>query len=584
MGGHHHLHLSLYLYLYLSLFFSIPLSAQVVIRDTIRISPLPEPVSNSLPASTIRLVFTHNGNVDVSGTAARVLILRNRFCGDNMAAQINGPVTEVFIPARGPAVDATSAFRVRQSLDFHRTYAFYLDDELVDSLHFVAQCPAACLFTGHVQTVPLYSSFTLGVDDPFHPFDLDHGETTQRFTLQYSATACGTTVWHPNCATMVRITEGAKLGTLVGPDGSDVGDDFVGRADEIRQLRFSASGVQPEEDVGEAVVEISSRGIMSVVRFEIRRTVPPIHHFSLLTDPDTVSHGSIADLFVTARDQSNNEIVIPPDTPLDLFVGAGSEQYGDLASTIHGTPSKGDQLAGVRYDQARVGGVIYIADGENPIGKSPPLVPIGVQLQAQPGVNGLGTVAVGCRIDPPRYAQGDARWGRLQYDSSYFRNSRGVLDTGRISGIGCALSSLAMALTAFGDTVTPGELNAWMTKRSSINGGFVGDAVNWLAPTMRNPGMIDLLRFEKKRLRKKRGDAPDSTQTTNVEMLTEYLLKCQLAIVQVFNTKTQNQHWVVVSGKEGNRFRILDPGGRNEKYLDDYGAVWSFAILSKRTS
>lgn len=408
MGGHHHL----YLYLYLFLFPFVSLLAQVTIRDTIRISPVPAPVSASIPSSTIRLVFAQSGNVDMSGTSPRVLTIRNRFCADAMTAQINGPVTEVIIPARGPSVEATNAFRVRQSPNLHRIYAFYLDNELVDSLHFVDQCPVTCLFSGHVQTVPLYSAFTLGVDDPFDPFEMDHGETAQKFTMKYIAATCGTVVWHPNCATTIAITSGAELGTLVGPDGSDLGDEFTGTAEQIKNVQFSANGEQPEGEAGEAVIVVSSRGITSTVSFTVRRTVPPISHFSLVADPDTIGHSSIAGIFITARNQSGEEVVLPPETSLDVFLGVESGHYGDLAATIHGALVKGDQLTGVRYDQARVGGVIYIADGENPIGIDPPQVPIGVQLQGQPEVSGFGTVTVGCRVDPPRYAQGDARWGR----------------------------------------------------------------------------------------------------------------------------------------------------------------------------
>ena len=414
------------------------LEAQITIRDTVRIDPGLPQVATALAASTIKLVFTLSGNLDTSPNAPKALVMRNRFCGDHNAATIEGSVTTVEIPARGLGVEANTSFRVRQSPNVQRTYAFYLDGELVDSLHVVDQCPVACQFSGHILSVPLYTSFSLGVNNPFHPFELDHGETTQNFTMNYSSSLCGTPVWHPKCATTVRIIDGAQLGTLIGPGGSDLGDMFVGNADEIRQLRFSANGEQPAGEIGEAVVEVSGRGITSVVTFEITRTVPPVHHLEVVLEPDTVYHGMSAQVLAVAVDEEGAEVDIPPDTPLGLYVGAGSEQYGDLAASIHGTLVKGDQLSGVRYDQATSGGVVYLADGENPIGRDPVPVPIGMQLEGQPDASGVGEVVVGCRIDPPRYAQGDSRWGDDHYDHAYKIENSDTTKIG-IRTLGCAL-------------------------------------------------------------------------------------------------------------------------------------------------
>ncbi|MBI4418162.1 MAG: hypothetical protein HY563_05250, partial [Ignavibacteriales bacterium] len=357
--------------------FLIPVSsspAQVVIRDTVRIGAGPDPNASSVSNSTMTLVFAHNGIVDMSPSRSRAMVLRNRFCGDGTTVQVVGPVTVASIPARGPGVEASMSCRLMGTAELKRSFGFYLDGELVDSLFFVTDCSVACVFQGHIQSVPLYTSFALGVDGATHPFKLDHGQATQSFTLSYSSLLCGSTVWHPNCATTVRIIEGAELGTLLGPDGSDVGDVFVGKANDIKQLRFSANGVQPTDEIGEAVVEVSSRGITSRVTFEIRRTLPPVHHFRVLVDPDTIHHGSTAQLFVTAMDAQNREVNLPADTRLDFFVGMGFEQFGDLGALIEGEPKAGDQIFGVRYDQAKSGGVVYLANGENHVGSDPAAV------------------------------------------------------------------------------------------------------------------------------------------------------------------------------------------------------------------
>lgn len=87
--------------------------AQVIIRDTLRIDPGPDPVAASLTTSAVSLVFTHNGIVDMTRT--RALTLRNRFCGDFATATIEGPETIVSVPARGLGVEASMVCRIVQS-------------------------------------------------------------------------------------------------------------------------------------------------------------------------------------------------------------------------------------------------------------------------------------------------------------------------------------------------------------------------------------------------------------------------------------------------------------------------------------
>lgn len=140
------------------------LSAQIIIRDTVRINPGPVPAPASLASSTIKIVFTHNGIVDTSPTRSRVLTIRNRLCGDAETVQINGPVTVASVPARGLGVEASMVCRIINTSYLERSFAFYLDNELVDSLYFVTDCSVACLFQGHIQSVPLYTSFSLGVN------------------------------------------------------------------------------------------------------------------------------------------------------------------------------------------------------------------------------------------------------------------------------------------------------------------------------------------------------------------------------------------------------------------------------------
>jgi hypothetical protein len=564
--------------------FLIPVSsspAQVVIRDTLRIGAGPDPNVSSVSNSTMTLVFAHNGIVDMSPSRSRAMVLRNRFCGGGTTVQVVGPVTVASIPARGPGVEANMSCRIIGTSELARSFGFYLDGELVDSLYFVTDCSVACVFQGHIQSVPLYTSFAFGVDDPVHPFELDHGQTTQKFTLSYSSVLCGSTVWHPNCATTVRVIEGAELGTLVGPDGSNVGDVFVGKANDIKQLRFSANGVQPTDESGVAVVEVSSRGITSRVTFEIRRTVPPLHHFRVLVDPDTIHHGSSAQLFVTAMDAQDRQVSIPDDARLDLFVGTGFEQFGDLGALNEGEPKVGDQLFGVRYDQARSGGAVYLANGENHVGSDPVVVPLGAQIQGNPGVAGFGEVVVGCRIDPPHYKQGDPSWANEHYDSAYSINGKDTATVG-IKTLGCALSCMAMAMTAFGDTVRPDELNAFKkNETTAVDFRFSGDRVRWRAMA---------------RTRALRINEPvDVDSGFDPAELDGLLARCGLVIARVFNSESvknkpkdtrekaekQGNHWVLIKGKSHSGYDILDPG-RGLRKLSEYSRIYRYVTIQEK--
>jgi hypothetical protein len=180
-------------------------------------------------------------------------------------------------------------------------------------------------------------------------------------------------------------------------------------------------------------------------------------------------------------------------------------------------------------------------------------------------------------VQPERYSQSDTTWGGHGFD--------GCVDT-TISQKGCALSCMAMAMTAFGDTITPGELNGWMKSRPSDQGGYDRLSVNWTAPQIHSAEAIigtrkgSTLKFiydvtlQKSRVR-------DTTNATPVVVLDSLLARCELVAVQVANKKKANQHWILVTQKHGARYRILDPGPANALYLDEYGPFWGYVAFRK---
>ncbi len=154
-----------------------------------------------------------------------------------------------------------------------------------------------------------------------------------------------------------------------------------------------------------------------------------------------------------------------------------------------------------------------------------------------------------------------------------------------IATLGCALSSEAMMMTAFGDTINPGELNAWMIEpvraRQMRKGGYSGTKVSWYAPGKHSGGNITI-DFNNDFKTKKFSQTP-----SDPSVLDSRLAQCKLIIVKVKNTQSRNcikknkcEHWVSVTGKQGNEYTILDPG-RGEQFLSGYGSFWSWRAFAK---
>jgi len=174
-----------------------------------------------------------------------------------------------------------------------------------------------------------------------------------------------------------------------------------------------------------------------------------------------------------------------------------------------------------------------------------------------------------------RYSQGGTGTGRPSWaDSIYDASSK------NIASLGCAMSCVAMTLTAFGDSVNPGELNAWMKARSPLNGGYDGELVTWDAILYHSNNQIKYS-YKKKDPFKTNTKTIDSTTISSPSILDDPLNKCKLVIVQVVNSHTGNQHWVVVTEKDGGEYKIVDPGVRNENVLSAYGAFWGYLIIQK---
>jgi len=136
---------------------------------------------------------------------------------------------------------------------------------------------------------------------------------------------------------------------------------------------------------------------------------------------------------------------------------------------------------------------------------------------------------------------------------------------------------MAMMMTAFGDTINPYALNAWMvdpvrTQNVDEGGYGGGGAVSWNAPRLHSGSEINI-DFNADFVTRDMADPP-----SDVSVLDQRLEQCKLIIVKVSNNG--GEHWVLVTGKENGRHKILDPG-RGEQFLDGYGSFWSWRAFSK---
>ena len=131
--------------------------------------------------------------------------------------------------------------------------------------------------------------------------------------------------------------------------------------------------------------------------------------------------------------------------------------------------------------------------------------------------------------DGARYFQRDARWVGQRLGGS--------ADT--VGSAGCAVTSVAMAMTNLGYPIDPGQLSGALT----ANGGFTGDG--WLVwDTVR--------RLSKRTLRVEVHEAP------SLEKLDACLAAGDYPLVK-FMLKRGIPHWVLLVGKRDGTYLMRDP-------------------------
>ena len=263
-----------------------------------------------------------------------------------------------------------------------------------------------------------------------------------------------------------------------------------------------------------------------------------LDHFAVWVSPDTIEHSQSTTITVVAQDLSNREISIYGNTVMTFTTD--KPEYGSFSQSAYST-----------YALARAGGVVFVADRQNPVGLDPQRVVVTVTGAAKSGSGRMNVMGV---LEYTHFTQGDSIWADSLYDNS---------KTERISGKGCALTAIAMVMKAFGVDVDPGSLNKWMKGKD----GFDGLNVKWWS--------IDGFAGNNKveyRGQEGYGIGYDKTtrriiipQPINLTDMDVHLNKGLPIIAQVLNPTTNNAHWVLVSSKRNGEYNILDPGGYSNR-------------------
>jgi hypothetical protein len=314
----------------------------------------------------------------------------------------------------------------------------------------------------------------------------------------------------------------------------------------------------------------------------------PLDHFLVSVEPDTIAHGDTAKVLVQAKDRNDGDIDPATGTLVNVVLST-AEIYGNLLYR----GQRGNTLVDVPYADANSGKVAFVADGENPVNEGPQTVVIGVTEVREERVAGTGSVVVRPSIE--KFCQDDPRWSGTKYDEYVRKKKDGTGDSTDAQGNkvyhtvgskGCALTCMAMVAKEGGADTDPGKLAEYL----DAHNGFQDASVKWAAI---NSGLGNSkyvfdgyngggLKYKKEN-GKQKIDLGGSTPINLTEI--DYdLSNGALIIAQVYNPTTGNQHFVLVTEKKGDVYKILDPGcyeGRTD--ITAYsGNIYKIAVYGRK--
>ena len=310
-----------------------------------------------------------------------------------------------------------------------------------------------------------------------------------------------------------------------------------------------------------------------------------IDHLDVTAVPDTIRYSEVSVIKVQAKSTEGKDVVPDKDAQVNIVL----KEDEPLGVLLYGGVG-GNAIPGVPYADAKSGKVVFAATLNNPVGKDPQPVQIGVTQAGNETIDGFDTVVVRCKFDISiEMKQYDGSWGNVDYDHyveriDTIRRGRVIrrIDTTyySIRRKGCALTAFAMMLTHFGIMETSASLISKMTPDYVSNKGPIDWTFAGTYATLKfkredgffPPAVRDSATKHKLKTKDGKKDSVDFTKAREVPLnhLDDLLLRCTPVAVLVLNPAYNSNHFVVVVDKAGPDYVILDPGG-NHNRLSYYG-------------
>jgi hypothetical protein len=295
-----------------------------------------------------------------------------------------------------------------------------------------------------------------------------------------------------------------------------------------------------------AVVDLQVRaysggpaGFMGSRNAPVRRSGVTTQQFDLSLNYGTVSLGQSLTKTQTLVSLCDVSFCFPIDYYTAEIGGDHAADFTLLADTCSGAsvPTGSSCSMSIRFTPSLPGvrTAYLVLDGS--AGNAPLVLTL----------TGSGSV----QVNPGYLSQASAPWGTQTYDHS----------TRQIRNLGCALSSLAMALNFAGVTTDPGLLNTALVEGN----GFSGSAVNW-DPAVRAASDGDLAFYQRRRV----WNDPAAEEFLNAALAAGY----PVVVGVNLDVNYRPHHFVLVTGYVDGDYSILDPGHANRTTLSDYGGEY----------
>ena len=331
--------------------------AQVRIREKVSIDPKPPQLVQSITGGLATLIVTYTNTAPLRTVdVPRFFRVFNTGCGIDVAFD---PASSAVanVPVVGGTINALARFAVPAGGSGVAKITFAVNGEIIRIDSVIVNCFCTIQMN---PTVFFYTGVNFAFDKGFGVHEITHGGSLgTAFANDHPFTPCSQTVWHPNLNTTFTITQGAELGAFYSASGDSIGTTVTGQQGYLAQIRYRATGEQPEGSYGTVVIQATALGnVVGSTSLTVVRSTPLVDHFSIDFEPDTVDYGSSVTVYINAEDADSNVVSLDDNTMISLEMD--QSQYGRFID------EEGNEVTEVPYAYARDGWLQFTADGTNP--------------------------------------------------------------------------------------------------------------------------------------------------------------------------------------------------------------------------